>query len=99
MRVARGAAAYPSDYLRKSLCLQHAAATRTCLLRPPNRSLQFAAGDAQGRNSSLLAGRAVDRLAQQIGMPVVAGVLLEHMQIDPAKRARPRRRHLVQAAA
>src|SRR4051812_33150159 len=34
----------------------------------------------------LLAGLAVDRLAQQVGVAVVPGVLLDHVGEDPAQR-------------
>ena len=38
-----------------------------------------------GVRLGLLADRAVDRLSQQVGMSVVAGRLLNHVQQDPTK--------------
>ena len=36
----------------------------------------------------LVADAAVDELADEVGVPVVAGVLLDHVVVDPAQRAR-----------
>src|SRR5262249_58638291 len=33
-----------------------------------------------------IAGKPVDRLADQVGVAVVAGVLLDHVEVDPAQR-------------
>lgn len=41
------------------------------------------------RRAALPTGRAVDGFAQQVGMPVVAGVLLDHVAQDPAQAGAP----------
>ena len=45
---------------------------------------------ADGRPSVLLAGLAVQPLTQQVGVPVVPGVLLDHVDEHPAAASRPR---------
>ena len=53
-------------------------------------------GDGQAGWAGLLAGHAVDALADQIGVAVVTRVLLDHVQVDPpdvAVGAAPPERH------
>src|SRR5215472_17327243 len=59
-----------------------------CLDRRSVKAPRTAAGQTAGwrggqRRADLVAGHAVDALADQIGVPVVARVLLDHVQVDP----------------
>src|SRR5215831_12052200 len=48
-----------------------------------------AAASAAAQTGPLVPGHAVDALAEQVGVAVVAGVLLNHVDVDPAEVPHP----------
>jgi hypothetical protein len=56
-------------------------------MRPAEVGLIPEVGGVESPPPASGAGGAVDALAEQVGVAVVAGVLLDHVEVDPAQRA------------